>query len=71
MMGFLFSERECQELRYLLRRELEEMLLDLEDERLDGVVRQAIADRYSVVFRMFARLASPAEKVKYMKVRTK
>lgn len=71
MMGFLFSNKECQELEYMLRRELEELLLDLGDKRIDGVVRVAMEERYSTVFRMYGRMASPKELVKYVRNRTK
>jgi len=65
MLGMLFNDKECRELQYVLRKELDEMLLDLNDNRLDGDIKQAIAKRYRVVFRMFARIASPKELSKY------
>ena len=71
MMGFMFNQKECQELEYMLRRELEELLLDLGDKRIDGVVRVAMEDRYSTVFKMYGRLASPKELAKYVRNRTK
>ena len=58
MMGFLFSQKECQELQYMLRRELEELLLDFGDKRIDGVVRTAMEERYTTVFRMYGRFVS-------------
>ncbi|MCF6095288.1 hypothetical protein L1765_15125 [Microaerobacter geothermalis] len=67
MLGFLFNEKECYELEYLLRKELEEMMLDLTDKRIDGVVRRAIEERYHIVFRMYARMAKPKELVKYVR----
>ena len=36
MIGFLFNERECKELDYVLRKELDEMLFDLNDQRVDS-----------------------------------
>lgn len=69
MMGFLFNEKECQELRYLLRRELEELLLDLGDDRIDGVIRTAMEDRYATVFKMYGRIVSPKELAKYVRNR--
>lgn len=71
MMGFLFNSKECQELEYMLRRELEELLLDLGDKRIDGVVRTAMEERYMTVFRMYGRLASPKELAKYVRNKTK
>ncbi|WP_195576714.1 hypothetical protein [Paenibacillus sp. 1001270B_150601_E10] len=65
MLGFLFNEKECKELGYMLRKELDEMLLDLSDQRLDRDVRRAIATRYRTVFRMYARIASPKDLSRY------
>ncbi|CAH8718986.1 hypothetical protein M5W83_20990 [Paenibacillus thiaminolyticus] len=65
MLGFLFNDNECRELGYMLRKELDEMLFDLSDNRLDSEVRQAISRRYRTVFRMYARIASPKDLSKY------
>ncbi|UHA71744.1 hypothetical protein [Paenibacillus sp. 481] len=65
MLGFLFNEQECKELGYMLRKELDEMLLDLSDTRLDKDVRKSIAARYRTVFKMYARIANPKDLSKY------
>jgi len=65
MLGMLFNDRECKELDYVLRKELDEMLHDLGDSRLDGDIRKAIGKRYKVIFRMYARIASPKQLSKY------
>ena len=67
MLGFLLNQRECKELGYMLRKELDEMLFDLKDRRIDPEVKSAIESRYKVVFRMYARLASPGELSKYVR----
>ena len=36
MLGMMFTEKECKEFDYLLRKEMDEMLLDMSDRRLDG-----------------------------------
>jgi hypothetical protein len=46
MLGFLFNERECRELDYVLRKELDEMLFDLNDKRMDQEIKGAIESRY-------------------------
>ncbi|GKS14472.1 hypothetical protein YDYSY3_54720 [Paenibacillus chitinolyticus] len=69
MLGFLFNDRECRELDYLLRKELDEMLFDLNDKRMDEEIKKAIESRYKVIFRMYARLASPREISKYARNR--
>ncbi|WP_438349005.1 hypothetical protein ACP8HI_26110 [Paenibacillus sp. FA6] len=65
MLGMLFNDRECKELDYVIRKELDEMLMDLDDKRLDQDIRQSIAKRYKVVFRMYARFAPQKELSKY------
>jgi hypothetical protein len=65
MLGILFNDKECKELDYVLRKELDEMLLDLGDSRLDGDIKQAITRRYKIIFRMYARIASPKELSRY------
>lgn len=65
MLGMLFNEKECNELDYVLRKELDEMLFDLSDHRLDQDIRNAIAKRYKTVFRMYARFAPSKELSKY------
>ncbi|MFD0872521.1 Uncharacterised protein [Chlamydia abortus] len=69
MLGFLFNERECRELDYVLRKELDEMLFDLKDEEMNAELKSAIESRYNVVFRMYARLASPKEISRYARNR--
>ncbi len=69
MLGLLFNDKECKELDYVLRKELDEMLLDLSDSRLEYEIRHAIANRYKTVFRMYARFASPKELSKYVRNR--
>ena len=70
MLGFLFNQRECKELGYVLRKELDEMLFDLKDQRLDGEVKAAIESRYKVIFRMYARLATPKDLSRYARNRS-
>lgn len=65
MIGMLFDQKECKELNYMLRKELDEMLFDLNDHRIDAAMKQAIKTRYKIIFRMYARLASPKELSKY------
>lgn len=69
MLGFLFNERECRELDYLLRKELDEMLFDLNDKRMDNDIKGAIEARYNVIFRMYARVAAPKDISKYARNR--
>lgn len=67
MMGLMLTGKECQELEYLLKKELEELLLDLEDERIDGLIRRAMEERYKIIFKMYSRFVSPRELTKYIR----
>ena len=69
MLGFLFNTKECHELEYLLKRELEEMLLDFSDKRIDFLVKRAMEERYLTLFRMYSRIATPNELSKYVRRR--
>lgn len=66
MLGMMFTEKECKEFDYLLRKEMDEMLLDMNDRRLDGPVKEAISKRYKIIFRMYARIAPPRELSRYV-----
>ncbi|MEK0317486.1 hypothetical protein [Cohnella sp. 56] len=65
MLGMMFTDKECRELDYMLRKELDEMLLDLGDRRMEGPVKEAIFKRYKTIFRMYARIAAPKELSRY------
>ncbi len=65
MLGMMFTDKECRELSYMLRKELDEMLMDIGDRRLDGPIKEAVVSRYKVIFRMYARMASPRELSRY------
>lgn len=67
MLGVLLSTKESQEIEYLLKRELEELLLDLTDSRIDGLVKRAMEERYKIIFGLYKRFASPKECYKYIR----
>ncbi|WP_156291794.1 hypothetical protein [Oceanobacillus salinisoli] len=66
MLGLLINEMEQKEIEYLLKRELEEIMMDLEDPRIEYNVKQAMKERYQTLFRLLRRLASEEECIKYM-----
>ncbi|GAB2567593.1 hypothetical protein [Gracilibacillus alcaliphilus] len=66
MLGLLITENEQQELQYIIKRELEELLLDLEDQRIDKLVKQAMKERYKTIFHLYTRVASEEEIKKYI-----
>lgn len=66
MLGFLMNEKEVRELEYLCKREMEELLLDLSDARIDIVVKRAMEEKYQIIFGLYRRVVGK-ECVKYMR----
>lgn len=50
MIGMLINEKERKELEYLLKKELDEILFDLKDERIDHLAKRSMNERYRVLF---------------------
>lgn len=71
MIGFLVNQKELKELEYLLKREMDEILHDLQDSRIDHIVKRAMEERYQILFKLFRRVASPTECTKYLRTKTK
>lgn len=70
MLGLLINDMEQKEIEYLVKREMEELLMDLEDHRIDQAVKQLMRERYSLLFQLFRRVASEKECLKYMPKRS-
>lgn len=66
MLGLLVTDMEKKEIQYLIKRELEELLMDLEDHRIDQVVKQAMRERYKTLFHLFRKVATEEECFQYM-----
>lgn len=66
MLGLLINKMEQKEMEYLLKRELEELLMDLEDQRIDSVVKKAMRDRYKTLFQLLRRVSNEQECLKYI-----
>jgi hypothetical protein len=67
MIGLLVNNKEVKELEYLLKREMEEILLDVGDSRIDHIVKHAMEERYKILFQLFKRIATPSECTKYVR----
>ncbi|WP_075980359.1 hypothetical protein [Bacillus massilinigeriensis] len=67
MLGFLINEMEVKELQYLIKREMDEILFDLRDERIDHIVKRAMEERYKILFTLFKRVADPKECLQYIR----
>lgn len=71
MLGLLINDKEQTELAYVIRRELEELLLDLDDQRIDTMVKETMRHRYKLLFQLFQRVGSDEEVRKYIPRRVK
>ncbi|ADU28455.1 hypothetical protein [Evansella cellulosilytica] len=69
MLGMMLTGKESQEIEYLLKRELEELLLDFSDSRIDGVVKRAMEERYQMIFQLYKRFTTKQEYLKYVRNR--
>ncbi len=67
MLGLLINDKEKLELEYLLKREMDEILFDLQDDRIDHLVKRAINEKYNILFRLFKRVSTEEEILMYMK----
>lgn len=67
MLGLIVNFKEMQELEYLLKREMEELLFDFEDQRIDNVVKKAMEERYQILFNLYRRIASPTDCTRYIR----
>ncbi|MCA0989402.1 hypothetical protein [Guptibacillus algicola] len=68
MIGFLLSDKEVKEMEYLLKREMEEMLMNLDDDRIEKIVKRAMEERYRLLLGMYKRTAPTVEVAKYIRI---
>ncbi|MCA0985608.1 hypothetical protein LCL89_16345 [Halobacillus yeomjeoni] len=66
MHGIIINEQERREIEYLLKREMEEITFDLGDHRIDHGLKNAMEERYEVLFQIFRRFATREECLQYM-----
>ncbi|WP_445492974.1 hypothetical protein [Niallia sp. 03133] len=66
MIGLLLNKTEVKEIEYLIKRELDEIIFDLNDERIDKSVKKAMMIRYQELFSLLKRIASPKECLQYI-----
>ncbi len=50
----------------MLKREMEELLLDLSDPRIENVVKRAMEEKYQLIFGIYKRFVPREELHKYM-----
>jgi len=66
MLAMLLNEKEIKEMQYLLKREMDEILYDLRDERIDNIIKREMEERYKHLFTLFKRVAPPVDCMKYI-----
>lgn len=66
LLGLIIHEKEKLEIQYLLKREMDEILYDLDDVRIDQIVKRAMKERYKILFSLFTRVAPHNECVNYI-----
>ncbi|GGA87960.1 hypothetical protein [Ornithinibacillus halotolerans] len=66
MLGLMINHIEQKELEYLIKRELDEILFDLDDNRIDNLVKGAMKERYKILFQLLRRVANERECIRYM-----
>lgn len=66
MIGIIINQKEEKEIRYLIKREMDEILFDLGDKRIDHIVKKAMEERYKILFSLFKRVAPPVECFQYI-----
>jgi hypothetical protein len=71
MLAMLLNEREIKEMQYLLKREMDEILFDLRDERIDNFIKTEMEERYKHLFTLFKRVAPPVDCMKYILTKQK
>ncbi|MFZ4454577.1 hypothetical protein [Salibacterium aidingense] len=67
MLGLLLRSEEAKELEYIIKRELEELLLDFEDERIEKTVKETMEEKYKMIFKLYQRIAPPGDCVRYVR----
>ncbi|MBC5638598.1 MULTISPECIES: hypothetical protein [Ornithinibacillus] len=70
MLGLMINQTEQKELEYLIKRELDEIIFDLDDTRIDNMVKSAMKERYKVLFQLLRRVASEQECMRYIPKKT-
>ncbi|GLY12743.1 hypothetical protein Bbad01_39590 [Bacillus badius] len=69
MLALLINEEEKKEIYYLIKREMDEILFDLGDSRIDESVKSSMRKKYTKLFKLFKRVADEKECMKYLAYR--
>ncbi|TCP24203.1 hypothetical protein EV207_12676 [Scopulibacillus darangshiensis] len=67
MLGALFLDKEACEVEYLIKKELEELIFELNDERINHVVKRAMEERYQILFKILLRFTTQSDCLRYLR----
>ncbi len=67
MLGILLNKEETKEMQYIIKRELEELLYELKDDKMDPMVKTVMEERYQILFSLFQRVAPARECFRYIR----
>ncbi|MUK90793.1 hypothetical protein GMD78_20790 [Ornithinibacillus sp. L9] len=71
MLGLMINDIEQKEMEYLVKRELDELLMDMDDHRIDHMVKRAMMERYKILFQLLRRVSNEKECMKYIPRKSK
>lgn len=71
MLTLLINEDEKREIYYLLKREMDEILFDLGDSRIDVMVKHSMKKKYQRLFDLFKRVAPADDCMEYLALKEK
>ena len=61
MIGILINEKEQLEMIYVIKRELDEILFDLGDERISYVLKKSMLQRFDILISLLQRVSKESE----------
>ena len=61
MIGILINEKEQLEMIYVIKRELDEILFDLGDERISYVLKKSMLERFNILISLLQRVSKESE----------
>lgn len=65
MFGMALKKKEAEEIIYLLKKEMDDVYEDLHDRSVEGCVKRAIEEKYSLLFNVYRRMVPATESLKY------
>ena len=61
MLGIIINEKEKLEMTYVIKRELDEILFDLVDERISYVLKKSMLQRFDILISLLQRISIESE----------